>query len=69
MSTNPEYSEKGSAEVIYLDYANIVKVVVKNTRIFIDDGLISIIVKEIGIISSSQIFLHFLIFNNQANNQ
>jgi len=48
VSTNPEYSEKGSAEVIYLDYANIVKVVVKNTRIFIDDGLISIIVKEIG---------------------
>lgn len=48
MSTNAEYSEKGSAEVIYVDYANIVKVVVQNSRIFIDDGLVSIIVKEIG---------------------
>jgi len=48
VSTNAEYSEKGSAEVIFVDYANIVKVVVINSRIFIDDGLISIIVKEIG---------------------
>jgi len=48
VSTNAEYSEKGSAEVIYVDYANIVKVVVQNSRIFIDDGLVSIIVKEIG---------------------
>jgi len=48
ISTNPEFSEKCSDEVIFVDYTNITKVVVKDSRIFVDDGLISLVVKEIG---------------------
>lgn len=48
VSTNADFSEKGCEDVIYVDYKNISKVVSINSRIFIDDGLISIIVKEIA---------------------
>lgn len=48
LTTDKAYEAKGNASVIYVDYENIVKVVQTGTRIFIDDGLISCVVKSVG---------------------
>ena len=48
VTTDSAFAEKGSSEVIYVDYINICKVVHVGSHIFVDDGLISLIVKEIG---------------------
>ncbi|XP_045122884.1 pyruvate kinase-like isoform X4 [Portunus trituberculatus] len=48
LTTDKEVYEKCSAEVVYLDYINITKVVKVGNRIFVDDGLISLVAKEIG---------------------
>lgn len=42
------YIEKCSEEILWLDYKNITKVVDIGSKIYIDDGLISLQVKEIG---------------------
>lgn len=42
------YIEKCSEETLWLDYKNITKVVEVGSKIYIDDGLISLQVKEIG---------------------
>lgn len=42
-TTNKAYAEKGTADIVYLDYVNITKVVKPGNRIFIDDGLISVV--------------------------
>ena len=63
ISTNPEFSEKCSDEVIFVDYTNITKVVVKDSRIFVDDGLISLVVKEIGNLFHSNHLLHIHLKN------
>lgn len=42
------YIEKCSEEILWLDYKNITKVVDVGSNIYIDDGLISLQVKEIG---------------------
>lgn len=47
LSTNKEYAEKGNAKTVYVDYSNIVNVVKKNNRVFVDDGLVSLIVDEV----------------------
>lgn len=48
LTTNKEYIEKCSASVLHLDYMNITKVVKPGNRVFVDDGLISLIANEIG---------------------
>lgn len=48
LTTDKEYYEKCSADVLYLDYVNITKVLKPGNRVFIDDGLISLIADEIG---------------------
>lgn len=42
------YQENCSDETLWLDYKNITKVVEIGSKIYIDDGLISLQVKEIG---------------------
>lgn len=43
LTTDPSYQEKGNASTIFVDYKNITNVVKPGNRIFIDDGLISVI--------------------------
>lgn len=46
--TSDEYQESCSSEIIYVDYKNITKVLVPGNKVYIDDGLISLVVREIG---------------------
>merc|ERR1712142_337830 len=48
LTTDEAYKEKCTKEVLYLDYKNITKVLQPGKRLFIDDGLISVICKEVG---------------------
>ncbi|XP_025408500.1 pyruvate kinase-like isoform X2 [Sipha flava] len=48
LSTDKAFENSGNATNVYVDYPNIIKVVKPGNRVFIDDGLISLIVKEIG---------------------
>merc|ERR1711992_154369 len=46
--TNDEFEEKCTKDTLWVDYKNIPKVLVPGARIFIDDGLISVVAKECG---------------------
>lgn len=48
ITTDPEYYEKCSADILQLDYLNITNVIKPGNRIFVDDGLISLIAEEVG---------------------
>ena len=48
ITTDDQYKEKCSQKILWVDYKNINKVLSPGKRIFIDDGLISVIVTEIG---------------------
>lgn len=48
LSTNKSFAENGSAQTIFVDYTNIVNVVKPGNRLFVDDGLISLIADEIS---------------------
>lgn len=41
------FAEKGSGQQVFVDYANIINVVKKGNRVFVDDGLISLIVTDV----------------------
>ncbi|XP_060525800.1 pyruvate kinase-like isoform X2 [Cylas formicarius] len=47
LTTDKAYAEKGNKDVVYVDYDNIQKVVKPGNRIFVDDGLISLVVANI----------------------
>ncbi|XP_076673596.1 pyruvate kinase isoform X2 [Andrena cerasifolii] len=48
LSTDKAFMEKGNANVVYVDYANISKVLKTGNRVYVDDGLISLIVTAVG---------------------
>jgi len=48
ITTDDEFKEKCSADVLWVDYKNISKVISPGKRLFIDDGLISVVCKEIA---------------------
>ena len=48
LTTDDAFMEKCTTDVVWLDYKNITKVIVPGKRIFIDDGLISVVATEIG---------------------
>ncbi|OAD53554.1 Pyruvate kinase [Eufriesea mexicana] len=48
LSTDKAYLEKGNANIVYVDYVNISKVLKPGSRVFVDDGLISLIVTSIN---------------------
>merc|ERR1719435_721887 len=49
ITTDDEYKEKCTADVLWLDYKNITKVLTPGKRIYIDDGLISVLATVIGL--------------------
>ncbi|XP_058502523.1 pyruvate kinase M1/2b [Solea solea] len=48
LTLDEQYMEKCDEKVLWLDYKNITKVVQPGSHVFIDDGLISLKVKDIG---------------------
>lgn len=48
VTTDDQFKDSCTALNLYVDYANITKVVKPGSKIYVDDGLISLIVEEIG---------------------
>merc|ERR1712156_225858 len=48
ITTDEAFKEKCTKDTLWVDYKNIPKVLVPGARIFIDDGLISVVAKECG---------------------
>lgn len=55
--------EKGNANLVYVDYENISKVLKVGSRVYVDDGLISLIVTAVSMCHfSTYILLSFSMF-------
>lgn len=48
ITTDEQFMEKCSRELIWVDYKNIVKVVRPGDKVFIDDGLIAVKIDDKG---------------------
>lgn len=53
VTVDPAFRTRGDASTVWVDYPNIVRVVPVGGHIYIDDGLISLAVKKIGVDSPS----------------
>lgn len=60
LTTDKSVENSGNEKQIYVDYANITKVVKEGNRVFVDDGLISLIARKVG----QYLFILFQIFLN-----
>ena len=47
ITTNEAFKEKCSESVLFVDYKNIAKVLVPGNKVFVDDGLISLVVESV----------------------
>ncbi len=48
ITTDDAFMEKCTKDILWVDYENINKVLKPGKRMYIDDGLISVVAKEIG---------------------
>ncbi|CAH1107570.1 unnamed protein product [Psylliodes chrysocephalus] len=48
LTTDKAYESKGTKDMVYVDYENIQKVVAPGNRIYLDDGLMSLVVDDIS---------------------
>jgi len=48
ITTDDQYKELCTESLVWVDYKNIVHVLDVDKKVYIDDGLISLIVKEMG---------------------
>lgn len=48
LTLDDKFKDNCDEKTLWLDYKNIIKVVQQNSHIYVDDGLISLKVKEIG---------------------
>ncbi|CAO2598812.1 Pyruvate kinase PKLR [Lemmus lemmus] len=48
VTVDPKFQTRGTANTVWVDYPNIVRVLAVGSRIYIDDGLISLVVRKIG---------------------
>lgn len=48
VTVDPAFQKLGNATTVWVDYPNIIRVVPVGGRIYIDDGLISLVVTKIG---------------------
>lgn len=48
LTTDKSFENSGNEKQIYVDYANITKVVKEGNRVFVDDGLISLVARKVG---------------------
>ncbi|XP_029412816.1 pyruvate kinase PKLR isoform X3 [Nannospalax galili] len=48
VTVDPEFRTRGDAHTVWVDYSNIIRVVAVGGHIYIDDGLISLVVRKIG---------------------
>ena len=48
LTTDESFANKSTKNNLYVDYKNIVQVVKVGNRVFLDDGLISLLVKHVG---------------------
>jgi hypothetical protein len=64
LTTDRAYAEKGTAQTVFVDYENITKVVKQGNRVFVDDGLISLVVNNVG-----KLHLHFFHNRRCANEE
>lgn len=47
LTTDKAYAEKGNAKIVYVDYDNIQKVLKVGNRVYVDDGLMSLVCEEV----------------------
>lgn len=48
VTVDPKFQTRGTANTVWVDYPNIVRVLSVGSHIYIDDGLISLVVRKIG---------------------